>query len=434
GEYTLKDCPPILKEENARLYAELSEVLAPPVKAVTIGTGEHAVTIGGKHVLYRHDFTYHNPTPIAIDITDSMSDEDLAGRVKAMEEFAYSYIGRTLTLDALAVRSTSGDAEGFARTVERASALSGRPLILCSLDAAVMRAGLARLPPGSRPLLYAATPDNWKEMADLALEYDAPLVISAPGDISMLRSLARTLTEYGVKDLVLDPGTAVDAGFADTIRDFSTIRRAACLSQDELLGFPLLGTPISAWAGDELSPDRVRWKEAYTSAMLISRYADLLIMHSLEGWVLLPQLIWRFNIYTDPRKPVSVDPGVRSFGSPDQDSPLLITTNYALTFFTVESDIKAAHFDCYLIVADTGGISVESAVAGRYLTAETVAAALKEYHAEDLVRHRYLIIPGLAARLSGETEDASGWRVLVGPKDSSGLAQFIKDHWPPKED
>ncbi|HZD43122.1 MAG TPA: (Fe-S)-binding protein, partial [Methanomicrobiales archaeon] len=123
GEYTLQDCPPILKEENARLYADLAELLAPPVRAVTIGTGEHAVTVGGKHVLYRHDFTYHNPTPIAIDITDGMSDEDLVGRIKTMEEFAYSYIGRTLTLDALAVRSTSGDADTFGRTVERVSAL-----------------------------------------------------------------------------------------------------------------------------------------------------------------------------------------------------------------------------------------------------------------------------------------------------------------------
>jgi acetyl-CoA decarbonylase/synthase complex subunit gamma len=168
--------------------------------------------------------------------------------------------------------------------------------------------------------------------------------------------------------------------------------------------------------------------------MLISRYADLLIMHSLDGWVLLPQLIWRFNIYTDPRKPVSVDPGVREFGLPDRNSPVLITTNYALTYFTVESDLKAANITCYLVVVDTGGISVESAVAGRYLTPELIANALKEYHVDKLVGHRFVILPGLAARLSGETEEVSGWHVIVGPKDSSGIAQMIVDRWPPGDE
>jgi len=235
-------------------------------------------------------------------------------------------------------------------------------------------------------------------------------------------------------DLVLDPGTFVDSGIERTIMAFSLLRQAAFISHDELAGFPLLGTPISAWAGGELLKETIEWNEACLAGMLISRYADILIMHSMDGFVLLPQLIWRFSLYTDPRKPVSVEPGVRSFGTPDMQSPLLITSNYALTYFTVESDLKAAHLNCYLIVADTGGISVESAVAGRYLTAESITATLKEYHAESLVSHRVLIIPGLAARLSGETEEASGWHVLVGPKDSSGLPSFLNEHWPPKID
>jgi acetyl-CoA decarbonylase/synthase complex subunit gamma len=155
-------------------------------------------------------------------------------------------------------------------------------------------------------------------------------------------------------------------------------------------------------------------------------------MHSLDGWVLLPQLIWRFNLYTDPRKPVSVEAGVKIFGKPDRDSPVLMTTNYALTYFTVESDIKTANLDCYLVVVDTGGISVESAVAGRIFTAESIASSLKAYDIKSLVNHTTLILPGLAARISGETEDISGWHILVGPKDSSGLLHYIREHWPPE--
>jgi acetyl-CoA decarbonylase/synthase complex subunit gamma len=176
------------------------------------------------------------------------------------------------------------------------------------------------------------------------------------------------------------------------------------------------------------------WKEAVISSLLLTRYADLLILHSVDGWVLLPLLIWRFNLYTDPRKPVSVEAGLREIGSPTFDSPVLLTTNYALTYFTVESDIKGAHLDCYLVVVDTNGISVESAVAGRYLTPETITTAMRESGVEKKVGHHTLILPGLAARLSGEVEDVSGWRVMVGPKDSSGIPSFIKEHWPPDEE
>ncbi|RLI40611.1 acetyl-CoA decarbonylase/synthase complex subunit gamma, partial [Candidatus Bathyarchaeota archaeon] len=283
--------------------------------------------------------------------------------------------------------------------------------------------------------IYAATKDNWKEMAELALMYKCPLAVFAPGDPELIRSLSKTLIDYGVQDLMLDPGTFTDEGLSDTINIFTMIRRNAIKGGDKLLGFPLIGTPITAWinGGD---PKEAAFKESYVAAMLLSRYCDLLIMHSLEGWAQLPVLIWRFNIYTDPRKPVSVEPGLRVFGSPNENSPVMLTTNYALTYFTVESDIKKANIDCYLIVVDTEGISVESAVAGRYLTADKIAEAIKETGIEKKVNHKYLIIPGLAARLSGETEEALGgdWRVLVGPKDSSGIPEFLKRKWPPKEE
>ncbi|MDD1676535.1 MAG: acetyl-CoA decarbonylase/synthase complex subunit gamma, partial [Methanomicrobiales archaeon] len=364
GEFTIADCPPLSTAEYTTLLADLGELLRPPVRAVTIGSDNHRITVGGKYVLYRHDFTYHNPTAIAIDVADTLETAEIERRVKEIGSFSYSYIGRTLSLDAIAVRCASRDPATFAAAVTAVAQLSDIPLILCSPDPAVLQVALEAVHE-RRPLLYAATAGNWEKMADLALRFSCPLVVSAPDDIGMLRSLARTLSEYGVADLVLDPGTSTEGSLARTLMGFTALRHAACVSHDELCGYPLLGTPITAWAGTELSPDIVQWNEATAAAMLISRYADLLIMHSMEGWALVPQLIWRFNLYTDPRKPVSVDAGMRTFGEPDRESPLLITTNYALTYFTVESDIKAAHISCHLIVADTAGISVESAVAGR---------------------------------------------------------------------
>jgi len=431
GEVVLVDCPPILTEEYREAYTQLTDLLAPPVRAVTFGAAGNTITIGGKYVLQRHEFTYHNPSPIAIDIHDLMPEQELLDRVKAIEEFSYNYIGRPLTLNAIAVRCTSKDPETFRDAVKKVIAASRYPLILCATDPHAMEAGLSACRERP-PLIYAATEDNWKQMAELALQYRCPLAVFAPGNLDLLRSLTRTLKEYGVEDLVLDPGTFGEEGLSHTIANFTAIRTEACRHFDELSGFPLMGVPMTVWTGSEISEDVLKWKEATTASMLLSRYADILIMHSLDGWVLLPQLIWRFNIYTDPRKPVSVEPGIRAFGKPDRDSPVLVTTNYALTYFTVESDIKAANLDCYLIIVDTGGLSVESAVAGRYFNADAIAKALVEYNVSSLVGHSTLIIPGLAARLSGEAEEATGWKILVGPKDSSGLPQFIRNKWAPE--
>jgi len=444
-EVSLEQCPPILKKEHEKTYKKLQEILAPVIKEITIGTGEHAVKIGGKLVMYRHEFTYHNPAPIAFDVTDEMSlharfsgEEALIDRVKKVENFLYNYIGRDLKLDMINIRSTSNDPITFKSAVEEVTKTTDLPLILCAFDPSVMEAGLIAAS-GRKPLIYAATKDNWKEMADLALMYSCPLAIFAPNDLDLLRSLSKTMIEYGVEDLVLDPGTFPDEGVSTTINNFTMVRRTACKGGDELLGFPLIGTPITTWFNGNGSKEMLAWKEAYLASMLMSRYADILIMRSLDGWVQLPNVIWRFNIYTDPRKPVSVDAQLYAFGKPDEMSPVFLTTNYALTYFTVESDLKKFGGNYYLIVADTEGISVESAVAGRYLTAETIAEAVKNSGVAEKVKHKYLIIPGMAARLSGETEDElknvglPGWRVIVGSRDSSGIAKLLKEKWPPKE-
>jgi len=433
GEKNIEDCSPLLWPEYTALYAHLKELLAPPIKTVVLGSGENAVKIGGKHVVYRHELTYHNPPPVFIDIDDSLSDAELETRVRAIAAFSYNYIGRNLVLNGLALRCTSGDPAIFAATAEKVVRQTSLPLILCSLDPRLIEAGLVKVGKG-RPLIYAATRENWADMADLALKYQCPLVVSAPQNVGLLRSIVKTLKAFGLTDLVLDPGTVYDHDLGGTIQTFSSIRWAGCRGDDELLGYPLLATPLSVWTGSEISQDITAWKEACLTAMLICRYADLLIVHSLEGWVLLPQLIWRFNLYTDPRKPVSVEPGLRIFGTPTRNSPVLLTSNYALTYFTVESDLKSANVDCYFIIVDTAGISVESAVAGRYLTADKIASALKDSGVGENVDHTFLILPGLAARISGETEESTGWNILVGPKDSSGLPQYLKEHWPPKGD
>lgn len=428
-EVPIEDCPPLLKEENEKAYGQLEEMMAPAIKEMVVGSGDRAVEIGGKLVMYRHEFTYFNPTAIAIDVTDEMTEEEILDRVKKTDEFNFEYIGQDLKLDMVAVRSTSDDPDRFKATVKKVVENTDLPLILCSLDANVLEAGLVAAPK-SRPLLYAATNDNWKDMAELALTYDCPLTVFAPHSVKLLKSLVKTLLQYGVEDLVLDPGTFSGEALADTLNNFTMIRRAGCKGGDELLGFPTIGVPMVAWMdGGEIPEEVAKWREAYLAAMLIVRYADVIIMHNTDGWALLPNVVLRQNIYTDPRKPVAVEPGLREFGSPDENSPVMMTTNFALTYYTVASDIESGEVDGYLVVVDTEGIAVDSAVAGRKLTADNAAEAVKESGVENKVKHKKLIIPGKAARLSGELEELSGWKVLVGPRDSSDIPKFLKDSW-----
>ena len=427
-EVVIEKCPPLLTKEHEKSYKKLWKMLKPPVKEITIGTGDRAVKIGGKLVMYRHELTYFNPTAIAIDVTDEMSSDEMLSRIKKTENFTYDYIGQNLRLNMIAVRSTSNDPDKFKATVKKVVENTSLPLILCSFSTEVLESGLM-VAPKSRPLLYAATKDNWKDMAELALMYDCPLTVFAPNDLNLLRSLAKTLLDYGVENIVLDPGTFSNEGIADTINNFTMLRRTVCKRGDELLGFPLIGTPIVAWAEKSVAPEINAWNEAYLASMLIARYADILTMHSADGWVLLPTVVLRQNIYTDPRKPVAVEPGVRIFGKPDENSPVMFTTNFALTYYTVASDIESAGINCYLLVIDTEGIAVDSAVAGRKLTADKVAEAVKETKIGEKVRHKKLIIPGKAARLSGEIEEFSGWEVLVGPRDSSDIPKFLQEKW-----
>jgi len=428
-EVSIESCKPLLRKEFEKAYKQLKEMLKPAIKEVIIGTGERAVKIGGELVMYRHELTYFNPTAIAIDVTDEMPDDEILNRVKSIERLSYEYLGQVLRLDMVAIRSTSNDPERFKATVNKVAENTKLPIVLCSLNPAVLEAGLTVIPK-SRPLLYAATKENWRDMAELALKYDCPLTVFAPGNVKLLRSLVKTLLEYGLRDLILDPGTFPTEGLAETLNNFTMIRRAACKRGDELLGFPLMGVPLTAWLeGEGVAPEIVKWREAYLAAMLITRFADILIMHTLDGWALLPNIILRANIYTDPRKPVAVEPGLRVFGTPDENSPVMFTTNFALTYYTVASDIESAKINAYLIVVDTEGIAVDSAVAGRKLTAEKVAEALKASGIENRVKHRKLIIPGKAARLSGEIEELTGWQVIVGPRDSSEIPKFLQEKW-----
>lgn len=417
-EIELELCTELDEEQ----FEKLESMLAPAVREITIGKGDKSTIIGGDEVLYRYELTYYNETSLIIDVSDNMDDAALQERVKTIEEAEFERTGEKLRLNAIALRNASGDKDRFAEIAGKLKKAK-LPLVLCSLDPDTMEAAL-EVVGDERPLIYAATENNMEDMGNLAIKYDCPITIFVQNDLEKMKEISRTLRAKGIKDIVLDPSTYVGDGIGDTIDNFVMIRRLAVEENDEDFRFPIMGIPAVTWLY-ETDEIQAGIKEATVAATLMNKYADILIVHGTDIWELIPILTLRQSLYTDPRKPQAVDPGVYEFGELDENAPVLLTTNFALTYYTVEGDLKSGKANCYLLVLDTEGRAVDVSIAGNQFNGESVADLIKESGIEDKVKTRTLIIPGLAAPVSGDVEDESGWEVLVGPRDSSAAADFL---------
>lgn len=412
-------------ELTDKQFKKLDDLLAPAVKEVLIGKGDKAKVIGGDEVLYRYEESYYNQTVLAIDVPDDLEASQFDDKIKEIENIEFERTGELLKLDAIALRNKSGDAKKFAECAKKLKSAS-YPVFLITLDSIAMKSALEEI--GSeRPLMYAATEDNLLEMAELANEYQCPITVFSPGDLEKMKDLVFTLKSNGVEDIVLDPGTLTGEAIGDTLDNFVMCRRLAVEEKDEDFRYPILGIPALVKLNnteDEVKQDTM---EATIASTLINKYADVLIIKGTEIWELIPILTLRQSVYTDPRKPQAVDPGIYEFGDVDEYSPVLLTTNFALTYYTVEGDLKSGSANCYLLVLDTVGRAVDVAIAGGQFDGKAVADLLKETDIDNKIKTRKMVIPGLAAPLSGEIEDETGWEVMVGPRDSSAAPDFISE-------
>jgi acetyl-CoA decarbonylase/synthase complex subunit gamma len=426
------DCPPFEKDEYKEKGRKLLELMTPPVKEIVLGTGERAVKIGGEEVMYRHELTFFNQTALAFDVDDAMTPEELEEKVRYISKYTITRVGQDLRYDAIAIRSKTGDATKFGDAVMTVCENTDMPIILCSLDPDVLEVG-AGIAAERKPLLYAATKDNWERVVSIALDNGCPVVASAPGDIQALADLVALLEDNGVEDIVLDPGTEpTGEKFGETIDQLTMLRMLAIEDGVKTLGYPILGIPAVAWMVEE-DPIKAGFLEASIAAAQIMRFCSVIILHSPEVWSVLPNLTLRQNIFTDPRKPIKVDPGLYTIGKPDESSPVMMTTNFALTYYTVEGDLMAGKVDGYVLVVDTEGLAVEPAMAGAKLNASVVKEVMESSKVAEKVNHKKLIIPAMASRISGEIEDETGWEVMVGPIDSSRIPGYLEKEWPPAE-
>jgi len=406
---SLDQCPHVSDEAKAALAG----ASAPPIKLITIGVGERKLEIGNETVLFRHEETFYHPTGLAVLVDASLPEGELLARVSAVGDVRFERVGQQLRLDLVALQ---GEGAVFVAAAKAIADKSAVPVILMNEDAKTMAEALAAYQ-GKRPLIYAATGDNVDAMAALSKEHSCPLAVRG-SDLASLAELSERAQAAGASDLVLDSGARRTG---EVLANETAIRRAAIRKRFRPLGFPTI-TLTEA-------PDAAQ--EALQASVYIAKYAGIVVLGHMEPWELLALVTMRQNIYTDPQKPIQIEEGVYSVGAPDEDSPVLVTTNFSLTYFTVEGDVEASRMPAWIVVVDTEGTSVLTAWAAEKFTAEVIAQKVKAFDVGSKVKHRKLIIPGHVAVLSGKLEEelAREWQVIVGPRESSGIPSFLRSSW-----
>ncbi len=406
----LSKCPYVTDETRASLDA----AAAPPIRLVTIGAGERAFEVGNEVVLFRHEKTFYHQPGLMVRLRSD--DPDLAAKAKAVQEYTVERVGLTLRLDGVALEHAGGDAAAFAAAAAVVAAAGDAPLALLADDPAALAAAAAAVAE-RKPLLGFATAATCDAAAAVAKEHGCPLVVRGDGGLDSLAAVIDQAKAAGVDDLIVDPGASSPAA---SLALATQLRRLAIKKNQRALGFPLVAFTGAGTAEEE----------AVLAGQAIAKYAGVVVLDSADPALVYPLLTLRQNVYTDPQKPIQVEPKLYEIGAVGPDSPLLITTNFSLTYFTVSGEVEGSGTPAYLLVADADGQSVLTSWAAGKFDAEKIAKTVQGSGVADLLSHKKLVIPGHVAGLSGEVEEElPGWQILVGPRDAVDIPSYLKNVW-----
>jgi len=411
GKAELALCPYVSEDAKEKL----ASASAPPIRTVQIGVDAAAVKVGGETVLFRHEKTFNNPTGLGCLISVSESDDSVDAKLKAFKELRYERVGLTLKPELVAIKD-DGAANRFAAIAKKANE-AGAAIILISDNLDTLKGALAEVGK-NKPLIFAATEANLDAMSALATEYDCPLAVKA-GKVGEVAKLAAKLVAKGHKDIVLSTD---NLSLAEQLRDQVMMRRLALENLYRPLGFPTIIFPCA------MSDNAI--DETIVAGTFISKYAGIEILSDLKGEVLFPLLLQRLNIYTDPQRPMTTEQGIYPVNNPDEKSPVLITSNFSLTYFIVSGEIESSRVPAWLLVLNTDGLSVLTAWAAGKFVGDVIGPFVKKCGIEDKSKLKKLIIPGAAAIISGDLEEElSDWEIAIGPREGAHIPAYLRQNF-----
>lgn len=406
---SLDKCPYVSEEAKETLGG----AAAPPIKLVKIGKDEKTREVGDELVIFRHEKTFYHPTCLALRVSDKMAGAELDAKIEKLNGLVFERVGQRVSIDLIAVQNDSGDADTFANVVKTVAAKGNYALVLISECTDAMAKALEAAG-DTNPLIYAATEENYEKMVELAKKYSCPLAVKGNGLDATAALVEKVSALY--KELVIDVGTR---DLSQALAEITQTRRLSIKKKFRAFGYPVIAFTTAENPGEEV----------LEASVYISKFASIVVLNADEKAQIIPLTALKINLFTDPQKPSQVEPKVYEIGTVTKDSPVYCTTNFSLTYFTVEGEISASKIPAYIVVCPTDGTSVLTAWAAGKFTGEKVAEFLKASGIEEKVGHKNLVIPGYVAVIKGVLEEKSGWKVTVGPVEASGLPAFAKAHF-----
>jgi len=401
----LAECP-YASEEAKNILGADSE---PPIKTITIGS-EIQSKIGGETVLYRHEKTFVNQTILAVNIDDTSPDSEKL--LEQIKNYRLERVGEILTINAIAITQKSGDVQTFADLAKQAFEITRLPLVIRSADARAVEAAAAAVK-GTNSVIASVTRENLADMRRIAEENGHVLAVTAPA-VDGIVELTEHLKKDGFNNLLVQYATLSPA---EAFQINSIARRAALKGNVKALGY----------AGLRFIEEENQMKNTVSAINEIIKYGGICVLPNFDPAQLVALMTLRLNIFTDPQKPIQVEPKVYPIGEPDRNSPVFVTTNFSLTFFIVSGEIENSGISAWLVVPECEGLSVLTSWAAGKFSGAMIAKFIKECKLEEMIDTRTITIPGFVSQISGELEEnLPGWKVMVGPQEAIDLDGYIK--------
>jgi acetyl-CoA decarbonylase/synthase complex subunit gamma len=412
GAIELSKCPYF--SEDA--IASLSEATAPPMKTIKVGTGTAETSLGGETVLFRHEKTFVSKTRYAVAVCDCMDDVAIDEKLGGISKVDYDRIGERMFAEMVYVNHSAEAKTDYVELVKKAASVEDRVLILGVKDAELAKAALA-VCKDKKPVLNGATAENYEAMNAVATEAGVVLGVSGK-DANELYDTVAALEKLGNKNLIIDCGSnSIKEAFAIAVQ----FRRAAIKDGDRTCGYPSLVNLAALAHGD-------KHMQAALASLFTMKYGSIVVVEEMDYATALPLYGLRQNVFTDPQKPMKVEPGIYSINGGDENSICLTTVDFALTYFVVSGELERSGIPCNLIINDAGGLSVLTSWAAGKFSSGSIAKFFEEQDIAGKIKNRKLIIPGKVAVLKGDLEaKMPGWEIIVGPREAVQLVKFLKD-------
>ena len=411
GAMKIEQCPYVSEEAKA----ELSEATAPPMKTIKVGCGEGEYTLGGETVLFRHEKTFVNKTRYAVALCSCMDDAEIDAKIAAIPAVDYERIGERMSVEMVYVNyDAASGADKYLELVKKAAA-TGKTLVLGCDDVEVAKAALEICKDG-KPVLNGANASNYEAMNEVAKA--AGVVLGVGGaNLDEIYDTVAALEKAGNKNLVID---ATGVSLKETYGNAVQIRRAALKDQDRTFGYPTIVNTVKLAKGD-------RYMQEALVSLFTMKYGSIVVLENLGYAEALPLFGLRQNVFTDPQKPMKVEPGLYPLNGADENSVCVTTVDFALTYFVVSGELERSGVPLNLVINDAGGLSVLTSWAAGKFSGNSISAFIKE-NIESKVKSRKLIIPGKVAVLKGDLESKlPGWEIIVAPQEAVQLVKFLKD-------